>query len=94
MIFINRDDILFKLIVEVMEKKFKKYWSEIPLLYSFTFVLDPRVKLLGLHKCFAHNGTCMNLDLSIQYSNINNKLFEVYAIYENKFGNLKNQPIQ
>ena len=86
----NKDDVLFKPFVEVMEKKFNKYWSKIPLLFSFAFILDPRVNLQGLHKCFAHIGACMNLDLSTQYTNVNNKLFEVYAMYENKFSNLRN----
>ena len=36
----------------------------------------------------------MNLDLSTQYININNKLFEVYAMYENKFDNLTNEQTQ
>ncbi|WVZ96399.1 hypothetical protein U9M48_042039 [Paspalum notatum var. saurae] len=28
-----------------MKTKFLKYWRDIPLLYSFTFILDPRAKL-------------------------------------------------
>ena len=74
-----------------MMGKFKKYWFEIPLLYCFAIVLDPRVKLKGLYKCLAHIAVCLDLDFSSQYNVVNNKLFEVYIMYENKFGNLRNQ---
>ena len=87
----TKDDALFRPIVESMVRKFKKYWSEIPLLYCFGFVLDPRVKLQGLNTCLTHMGHCLDLDFSSQYNVVCNKLFEVYAMYEKKFGNLRNQ---
>ena len=90
----TRNDELFKPSIEVIERKFKKYWCETPLFYSFAFVLDPRIKVQGLNKCFVHIGAYLDLDLFCQYININNTLFEVYSIYENKFGNLRNKQTQ
>ena len=60
-------------------------------LYSLSFILYPRVNRQDLNKCFAYISASLDLDLSSQYININHKLFEVYAMYENKFGNLRNQ---
>ena len=34
-------------IVLPMKLKFLKYWQDIPLLYSYTFILDPRAKMRG-----------------------------------------------
>jgi hypothetical protein len=33
-----------------MKNKFLKYWRDIPLLYSFAFILDPRAKLRGFNR--------------------------------------------
>jgi hypothetical protein len=33
-----------------MKTKFLKYWREIPILYAFAFILDPRAKMRGFHK--------------------------------------------
>jgi hypothetical protein len=33
-----------------MKTKFLKYWRDIPLLYSFAFILDPRAKLRGFNR--------------------------------------------
>ena len=74
MFHLHTEDELLKPIVEAMEKKFKKYWSEIPFLNSFTFILDPRINL--------------------QVTNVREKLFEVYAVYESRFNNLRNQQTQ
>ena len=30
-----------------MKTKYLKYWQQIPLLYAFAFILDPRAKLEG-----------------------------------------------
>ena len=89
--FFTRNDELSNPIVEVMEKKFKKYWSKILLLYSFVFILNPLIKLQGLCKCLAHIGASLDLDFITKCTNVNNKLFEVYAMYENKFDKLRNQ---
>ena len=60
-------------------------------MYNFAFILDLRVKLQGPSKCLAHIGASLEMDFTTQYTNIHNKLFEVYAMYEKKFDNLGNQ---
>jgi hypothetical protein len=37
-------------IVYPMKLKFLKYWQDIPLLYSYAFILDLRAKMRGFHK--------------------------------------------
>ena len=34
-------------IANPMKDKFLAYWSDIPMLYSFAFILDPRAKIKG-----------------------------------------------
>jgi hypothetical protein len=41
-------DVNLRHFVYPMQLKFLKYWADIPLLYSFAFILDPRVKLRGM----------------------------------------------
>ena len=89
-----RNDMLFKPIVEKMEAKFRKCWSEIPLLYCLAIVLDPRVKLSGLGNVLSHIGAHLDIDYTPQVVNTREKLFEIYAVYENKFGNLTTQQTQ
>ena len=43
----SKDQNLFS-IVYPMKLKYLKYWKDIPLLYSFAFILDPRGKMRGL----------------------------------------------
>ena len=73
-----------------MEKKYEKYYCEIPVLYSFAFILDPRVKLPSFSKFFAHIGTSLELDFTND-TNACDKLFELYAMYKKKYGNWRNQ---
>ena len=87
-----RNDNLFKLIVEKMEKKFMKYWdhNNMPLLYCLAIVLNPIVKLNGLYNGLTHISEHMNVDFlstySLTFTNTKCKLFEIFATYQNKFG--------
>ena len=87
----HKEDDIFGPIVEVMERKFKKYWVKIPLLYCFSFILDPRVKYNGLNCIVSDMGDQLNLDYTSQTTNAREKLFQLYGMYENKFGNLMHQ---
>jgi hypothetical protein len=40
---------LLRNIVVQMKSKFLKYWREIPSLFAFDFILDPRAKVRGFH---------------------------------------------
>jgi hypothetical protein len=43
------NDELMRAIDVPMKTKFLKYWRQIPILYSFSFILDPRAKMRGFH---------------------------------------------
>jgi hypothetical protein len=43
------NDRLLREVVIPMKSKFLKYWSDIPILYAFSFILDPRAKMRGFH---------------------------------------------
>ncbi|KAK3225990.1 hypothetical protein Dsin_005852 [Dipteronia sinensis] len=51
----REDDLLGDAVV-AMETKFKKYWSEMPFLYSLGVIVDPRIKLAGLEYLLEFTG--------------------------------------
>jgi hypothetical protein len=44
------NDELMRDVVVPMKTKFLKYWRQIPIIYSFAFILDPKSKMRGFHK--------------------------------------------
>ncbi|KAK2659974.1 hypothetical protein Ddye_006507 [Dipteronia dyeriana] len=74
--------------VVVMETKLKKYWANIPLFYALSAIIDPRVKLSGLEVLLEFIGINLSIDYSEQITDIRTKLFEIFRIYETKFGNI------
>ncbi|KAK2662121.1 hypothetical protein Ddye_000695 [Dipteronia dyeriana] len=79
--------------VVVMETKLKKYLANIPLLYTLSVIVDPRVKLSGLEVLLEFIGTNLSIDYSEQITNIRTKLFEIFHIYDSRFGNIDTPPI-
>ena len=45
-----------------METKFKKYWSKLLILYGFSVIFDPRLKLLGLESGLENLGDFLAID--------------------------------
>ena len=88
-----RNDDFFGETVKKMEKKILKYWAEIPFLYVLGLILDPCAKMIGFERILVTMGCQMGLDFSYQISNVRSKLFEVYGIYENKYGELRTQVV-
>jgi hypothetical protein len=78
-----------------MKSKFLKYWREIPILYAFAFILDPRAKMRGFHKVLQRLSTLNGTDYSRFPSSIHTKLTKMFQIYETKFGGvcLSTQPM-
>ncbi|KAK2656430.1 hypothetical protein Ddye_009482 [Dipteronia dyeriana] len=74
--------------VVAMETKLKKYWANIPLLYTLSVIVDPRVKLSGLEALLEFIGINLSIDYSEQITDIRTKLFEIFHIYESRFGNI------
>ena len=49
-------------VVQPMIDKYNKYWRDIPLLYSFTFILDPRAKMKGFNRMLRRLGNLTGTD--------------------------------
>jgi hypothetical protein len=77
---------LLRNVVVPMKTKFLKYWREIPILYAFAFILDPRAKMRGFHKVLQILSSLNGTDYSIYPSCFRSKLTKMYQIYEAKFG--------
>jgi hypothetical protein len=69
-----------------MKTKFLKYWRQIPILYSFAFILDPRAKMRGFHKLLLRLSSLTSTNYSNLPQTIRTKLSQTYQLYEAKFG--------
>uniref|UniRef100_I1PMA2 BED-type domain-containing protein n=1 Tax=Oryza glaberrima TaxID=4538 RepID=I1PMA2_ORYGL len=74
-----------------MKQKYLKYWKNLPMLYAFAFILDPRGKLRGLLNLLSLIGETINVDYSNYYSDVKTKLYEVFRKYELKFQGVRLQ---
>jgi hypothetical protein len=86
----ENDDKLREVVVP-MKTKFLKYWSTIPLLYSYAFILDPRAKLNGFTKAIQCMSSIMNRDYSAYYQHVKNELGNLFSKYDLKFGGVRLQ---
>ncbi|XP_039851477.1 zinc finger BED domain-containing protein RICESLEEPER 2-like [Panicum virgatum] len=77
---------LLRTAVVPMKTKFLKYWREIPLLYSFAFIIDPRAKMRGFHKVLQKLSVLNGQDYARYPSSIRCKLTKMFPVYESKFG--------
>jgi hypothetical protein len=69
-----------------MKSKFLKYRREMPILYAFAFILDPRSQMRGFHKVLQRLSTLNGIDYSRSPSSVRTKLTKMFQIYETKFG--------
>jgi len=71
-----------------MEEKFLKYWTDIPLIFVFTMILDPRWKFDGAIEVVKLYHTLMllpfNQDTNVQHVRLS--FFNVYNHYDSRFG--------
>jgi len=72
-----------------MIDKYNKYWRDIPLLYSFAFILDPRAKMKGFAKVLRRLMNLTNTDYSAYQVGTRARLTDVYNKYEEKFGDVR-----
>lgn len=86
----ENDDLLRHAVVQ-MKDKFLKYWSDIPMLYSFAFVLDPRAKLRGFHNVLHLLSQLTGKNLSEYSTNVRASLTDLFNKYDNKFGDVRTQ---
>ena len=78
-------------IVYLIKLKFLKYQHDIPLLYSFTFILDPRAKLRGLFNVLQILKENTGVDYSSYYVDVKTKIYKLFNKYERKFGVARSQ---
>ncbi|CAO2176026.1 unnamed protein product [Urochloa humidicola] len=81
----------FRRIVAPMKNKFLEYWSNIPMLYSFAFILDPRAKMQGFANVLTLLSQFNGKDYSKYQSDVRKELNELYGKYEAKFGSVRMQ---
>jgi hypothetical protein len=82
---------LFRDVIVPMKLNFLKYWLNIPLLYSFAFILDPRAKLTGFNIALQVLFELLNHDYSTYYNEVKSKLANMFAKYDSKFDSLRLQ---
>jgi hypothetical protein len=83
------NDELLRHVIVPMKDKFLKYWRNIPMLYAFTFVLDPRAKMKGLHNILHLLSNRTGTDYSRFPTDVRGKLTKVFERYETKFGDAR-----
>jgi len=76
-------------VIQPMIDKYNKYWRDIPLLYSFAFILDPRAKMKGFAKVLRRLMNLTNTDYSAYQVGTRARLTDVYNKYEEKFGDVR-----
>jgi hypothetical protein len=80
------NDPLLRHTILSMKAKFAKYWKIILMLYSFAFVLDPRVKLRGFHKALSIISNLIDNDYANYYDSVRSELTTIFTKYDLRFG--------
>jgi hypothetical protein len=80
------NDPLLRHTILSMKAKFAKYWKIILMLYSFAFVLDPRVKLRGFHKALSIISNLIDNDYANYYDSVRSELTTIFIKYDLRFG--------
>jgi hypothetical protein len=85
------NDALLRHVVAPMKSKFLKYWRDIPMLYAFAFILDPRAKLRGFSNILRLLSGLSGTDYSLYYTCVKSELFTMFNKYDLKFGAVRQQ---
>jgi hypothetical protein len=75
------NDDKFMEVVVPMKTKFIKYWGNIPLMYSYAFILDPRAKLNGFSKALQVMSRILSRDYSAYHKNVKIELVVLFFNY-------------
>jgi hypothetical protein len=73
------NDNLLRDVIVPMKLKFLKYWLNIPLLYSFAFILDHRAKLTGFNNALQVLSELLNHNYSTYYNEVRTELTNLFA---------------
>jgi hypothetical protein len=85
------NDSLPRDVIVTMKTKFLKYWLNIPMLYSFAFILDPRAKLTDFNSALQVLSELLNYDYFTYYNEVKGELVNMFTKYESKIGFLRLQ---
>jgi hypothetical protein len=88
----HEKDKLLRPVVLPMQDVYLKYWRDIPMLYSFAFILDPRAKLKGFQNVLRLLSKTTGTDYSGYFTEVGANLSNVFKQYEDKFGAVRIRP--
>jgi hypothetical protein len=77
---------VFNEIVIKMKEIFLKYWNNIPLLYTLTACLDPRIKLVGVQTLIESIGGALKIPLDMNIRKVEENLNDMFDNYAIKYG--------
>jgi hypothetical protein len=83
------NDIHIRSVVQPMIDKYNKYRRDIPLLYSFAFILDLRAKMKGFTRVLRRLGALTSTDYNAYLLGTRARLTDVFNKYEEKFGSVR-----
>ncbi len=83
------NDIILHDAVSHMKAKYLKYWKDIPYLFSFAFMLDPRAKSPGLCNLLQLFTEVLGIDYSTYFRDVKNSLNDLYIKYEEKYAGVR-----
>jgi hypothetical protein len=86
-------DLNLRQFVFPMQHKFLKYWADIPLLYSFAFILDPRAKMRGFFNVLNLLAEVTGSEYNTYYVDVKAELYKLFNKYESKFGAARSQRV-
>jgi hypothetical protein len=66
-------------VVVLIKTKFIKYWGNIPMLYSYAFILDPRAKLNSFTKALQIMSRILSRDYSAYLKNVKIELAVLFS---------------
>ncbi|CAO2199873.1 unnamed protein product [Urochloa humidicola] len=85
------NDKVLRNVVVPMKTKYLEYWMDIPMLYSFAFILDPRAKMKGFTNVLRLLSDLNGNDYSCYLTEVRAELSEIFRKYEDKFGAVRLQ---
>jgi hypothetical protein len=83
----------FRMIAYPMKLKFLKYWENIPLLYSYAFILDHFAKMKGFFNVLELLAGYTGASYSRYYGDVKDELYKMFTKYETKFGTTMSQRV-
>jgi hypothetical protein len=85
----NKNDL--RNVVTLMKDKFLPYWCDIPIIYAFVFILDPRAKMKGFSNVFRLLSQLNGNDYSYYLTEVRAELSVIFGKYDEKFGVVRMQ---